>query len=127
MLTCFATCSMEKRLPTPDLHWDLLLTDANLATMEAGGNAYGAIENAALAINDGRIAWLGPMSGLPEIDAALLRSAPDRRPSGRVRFHSRSTASSSRASAVDSRPCSNATRVGSTPWRNSGGRSFAES
>ena len=43
---------MEKRLPAPDLHCDLLLTDANLATMEAGGNAYGAIVNAALAIRD---------------------------------------------------------------------------
>ena len=73
MLTCFATCSMEKRLPTPDLHCDLLLTDANLATMEAGGNAYGAIENAALAIRDGRIAWLGPMSGLPDINATETR------------------------------------------------------
>ena len=64
---------MEKRLPTPDLHCDLLLTDANLATMEAGGNAYGAIENAALAIRDGRIAWLGPMSGLPDITATETR------------------------------------------------------
>ena len=73
MLTCFATCSMEKRLPAPDLHCDLLLTDANLATMEAGGNTYGAIENAALAIRDGRIIWLGPMSGLPEITATETR------------------------------------------------------
>lgn len=73
MLPCFATCSMEKRLPAPDLHCDLLLTDANLATMQAGGEAYGAVANAALAIRDGRITWLGPMSGLPEIAATETR------------------------------------------------------
>jgi imidazolonepropionase len=64
---------MEKRLPAPDLHCDLLLTDANLATMQAGGEAYGAVANAALAIRDGRITWLGPMSGLPEIAATETR------------------------------------------------------
>jgi imidazolonepropionase len=64
---------MGKRLPAPDLHCDLLLTDANLATMQAGGEAYGAIENAALAIRDGRITWLGPMSELPEIAATETR------------------------------------------------------
>jgi len=64
---------MEKRLRTPDLHCDLLLTDANLATMQAGGDAYGVVENAALAIRDGRINWLGPMSALPEISATETR------------------------------------------------------
>ncbi len=56
-------------MPTPALHCDLLLTDANLATLETGGNAYGAIEDAALAVRDGRIVWLGPMSRLPEVAA----------------------------------------------------------
>ena len=45
--------------------WDLLLTDARLATMRTGGVAYGAIDDAAIAIRDGRIAWLGPMAELP--------------------------------------------------------------
>jgi len=45
--------------------WDLLLTDANIATMRAGVGAYGVIDNAALAIADGRIVWVGPMFELP--------------------------------------------------------------
>ena len=69
---------MEKRLPTADLHCDLLLTDANLATMQAGGGAYGAVADAALAIRDGRIVWVGPMSGLPEIAATDSRSIAGR-------------------------------------------------
>ena len=43
--------------------WDLLLTNLNLATMAGGG--YGAIEGAALAIRDGKIAFAGPASDLP--------------------------------------------------------------
>ena len=39
--------------------WDLLLTDANIATMRYGEADYGAIADGALAIKDGRIAWLG--------------------------------------------------------------------
>ena len=44
--------------------FDLLLTDARLATMCAGQGAYGALDDAAIAIRDGRIAWLGPMAEL---------------------------------------------------------------
>ena len=45
---------------------DLLLTDARIATMRAGGGgAYGAIEDGALAIRNGKIAWVGPRSDLP--------------------------------------------------------------
>jgi len=54
--------------------WDLLLTDARLATMRRGADDYGAIEDAALAISDGRIAWLGPAAGLPDRPAAETRS-----------------------------------------------------
>ena len=32
--------------------WDLLLVDARIATMRAGGSAYGLIEQGALAIRD---------------------------------------------------------------------------
>ena len=49
--------------------WDILWTNVNLATMAAGGAPYGAIENGALAIKDGRIAWVGAASELPHRDA----------------------------------------------------------
>jgi imidazolonepropionase len=45
--------------------WDLLLTELNVATMAEGHGAYGIIENAAVAIADGKIAWIGPSADLP--------------------------------------------------------------
>ena len=49
---------------------DLLLIDANIATMDSTVAApYGAIENAALAIKNGEIVWLGEQSNLPSFDA----------------------------------------------------------
>ncbi|WP_375206377.1 imidazolonepropionase [Hyphococcus sp.] len=47
---------------------DLLFTNATLATM-AGQKPYGLVENAALAVKDGRIAYAGPMADLPGGDA----------------------------------------------------------
>lgn len=58
--------------------WDLLITDARIATMRAGGEPYGVIEDAALAVAGGHIAWLGPMAALPEGSAAETRSAAGR-------------------------------------------------
>ena len=58
--------------------WDLLLTDANIATMRPGAESYGAIEDAALAVAAGRIAWVGPMSDLPANDASESRSVQGR-------------------------------------------------
>ncbi len=52
---------MERR----DGIWESLWTGARIATMTAGGAPYGAIEGAALAVSDGRIAWLGRESELP--------------------------------------------------------------
>jgi imidazolonepropionase len=49
--------------------WDSLWTNVNLATMAEGGAPYGAVENGALAIRDGRIAWVGAASELPHRDA----------------------------------------------------------
>jgi imidazolonepropionase len=49
--------------------WDSLCINLNLATMAEGRAPYGAIENAALAIKEGRIAWLGAASELPHRDA----------------------------------------------------------
>jgi imidazolonepropionase len=45
--------------------WDTLWLDANIATMVAGKNPYGAIERGAIAAKDGRIAWLGFAADLP--------------------------------------------------------------
>lgn len=44
--------------------WDQLFVKARLATC-AGDAPYGAIENAALGIEDGRIVWLGPLGEVP--------------------------------------------------------------
>lgn len=43
--------------------WDMLLTNVHLATM--AGDGYGEIHDAAIAVQDGRIAWLGPRAELP--------------------------------------------------------------
>ncbi len=51
-------------------NWDLLFTDARIATLAGGGNAYGALEDAALAVADGRIAWLGKAADLPAANVA---------------------------------------------------------
>ncbi|WP_312597018.1 imidazolonepropionase [Brevundimonas sp.] len=48
---------------------DRLLIDCHVATMTEGGAPYGAITDAAVAITDGRIAWVGPRADLPPIDA----------------------------------------------------------
>lgn len=58
--------------------WDLLLTDARLATMRAGEADYGRIDDGAVAIVDGRIDWLGPQAELPEKRAAETRSLAGR-------------------------------------------------
>ena len=47
------------------LTYDRLITDCHVAAMTEGGEPYGAIEDAAILIKDGRIAWVGPRAGLP--------------------------------------------------------------
>ncbi len=47
---------------------DLLFTHATLAAM-TGPKPYGLVENAAIAVKDGRIAYAGPMTDLPEAAA----------------------------------------------------------
>src|SRR5688500_13520171 len=49
---------------------DTLITDCRLATMVAGGEPYGAIEDGAILISDGRIVWAGPRSELPAHESA---------------------------------------------------------
>jgi len=59
--------------------WDLLLTDAHIATMRAGApDPYGAVEDGALAVRDGRIAWVGPRSDLPAHATTEVRSLEGR-------------------------------------------------
>jgi imidazolonepropionase len=58
--------------------WELLLTDARIATLRSGVGPYGIIEAAALAIADGRIAWLGPQKDLPKLKAKESRSVNGR-------------------------------------------------
>lgn len=50
---------------------DWIIENLNLATMDvARTGAYGAVHDAALAVADGKIAWLGARSELPAIEAA---------------------------------------------------------
>jgi imidazolonepropionase len=50
---------------------DQLFTDLRLATMTEGTTAYGLIEDAAIVVQAGRIAWVGPHTDLPSDFAAL--------------------------------------------------------
>ena len=49
---------------------DLLITDCRLATMVEGGEPYGAIDDGAMLIADGRIVWVGARADLPPHQAA---------------------------------------------------------
>jgi imidazolonepropionase len=48
-----------------EMQADLLITDCRLATMSQGDAPYGAIDDGAILIADGRIAWAGPRADLP--------------------------------------------------------------
>mgnify|MGYP002527246763 CR=1 FL=1 len=61
-----------------DDQWDSLWTNARLATMTAGGAAYGAIEQGAIAVKDGRIAWAGAMAELRGVSAGEVHDAGGR-------------------------------------------------
>lgn len=58
------------------MSWDLLLTHASLATF-VGEATYGLLTDAALACQDGRIAWIGTMRELPAAAAATAREVHD--------------------------------------------------
>jgi imidazolonepropionase len=55
---------------------DLLLTDARIATMN--GDDYGVIEGGAMAIENGRIAWIGRQADAPSGESAAVRSLEGR-------------------------------------------------
>jgi imidazolonepropionase len=48
--------------------WQTLYINVNLATMTDGGNSYGEVKDAALAIHHGKIVWLGKQADLPNYD-----------------------------------------------------------
>lgn len=53
--------------------WDLMLSNARIATMQSDAGAYGVIEQGAVGIAEGRIAWIGPESEKPaRIDCKTL-------------------------------------------------------
>ena len=54
--------------------WDLLLTDARVATMRAGDSDFGIIENGAVAIAGGTIAWVGGAAEVPAGTSAATYS-----------------------------------------------------
>lgn len=45
--------------------WDTLWIDVNLATMVDGGAPYGAVQDGAVGVEAGRLAYVGPRTGLP--------------------------------------------------------------
>ena len=51
-----------------------LLTDLTLVSMTAGGAPYGLVEDAAIAVEGGRIAWAGAAAGLPSQYAGWPRA-----------------------------------------------------
>ena len=51
---------------------DLLLTDARIATM--AGDDYGVIDGGAVAIEGGKIAWIGPQTEAPSGESAAVQS-----------------------------------------------------
>lgn len=55
------------RTDTSSHEWDRVWLGAGLATMDAGGEGIGAIEDGALAIRDGRIAWVGSNKQLEQL------------------------------------------------------------
>lgn len=51
------------------MSWDQVWIDVNIASMDPSLSVpYGAIFNAAMAIKEGEIAWIGPRNELPEFD-----------------------------------------------------------
>ncbi len=57
--------------------WDRIWCNASLATMVAGGAPYGAIEAGAIAVQDGRIAFVGPIAELAAPADRLARTVHD--------------------------------------------------
>lgn len=59
--------------------WDTLWMNATVATMEDGAAPFGLIDNGAVGIADGRIAWVGQAASLPDRPLSLAREVLDAR------------------------------------------------
>lgn len=57
--------------------WDTLWINATLATMQSTKEPYGLIQQGALAIQDGKIVWVGLMQTLPAAPDTLAREVKD--------------------------------------------------
>lgn len=62
---------MARQKNVTDAPWDCLITDCHVATM-TGPDGYGEIRDAAIGIQEGRIAWIGLEEDLPEIAETAL-------------------------------------------------------
>jgi len=58
--------------------WGGLWVNARLATMVSGGVSYGTISDGAIAVANGRIAWVGPRADLPHETADTVHDAGGR-------------------------------------------------
>lgn len=58
--------------------WDLLLTNARIATLRRDAAGFGVIEDGTIAIRDGVIDWAGETAGLPSETAAATLSLDNR-------------------------------------------------
>ena len=88
-------------------HWDYVWIGADLATMRTGAGAYGAVRDAALAVQGGRIAWIGSavearsrvaQQPVPSFDATGLWITP-----GFVDCHTHLVYAGSRAAEFEQR------------------------
>lgn len=61
---------------TPPPLWDTLWSNVHLVTL-ADASGYGIIENAALAVKDSTLAWLGKMEALPAAPETLATTVKD--------------------------------------------------
>ncbi|MGB1010775.1 MAG: imidazolonepropionase [Thiolinea sp.] len=57
--------SSSQQTPFPTTAVDTLWLNARLATMEVNGSPYGLLDEAAIAVSDGKISWLGKTGALP--------------------------------------------------------------
>lgn len=57
---------------TNPANWQTLFINVNIATMTQGGEGYGEITGGALAVVDGKIAWIGKMAELPAYDLTTM-------------------------------------------------------
>ncbi|MAM73865.1 imidazolonepropionase [uncultured Tistrella sp.] len=62
---------------TTATRWDRIWVNLHVATMVPGDEPYGAIGDAAVAVKDGRIAWVGPAQDLPGLPAMLATEVID--------------------------------------------------